>query len=37
MLADALKEGGVMQEKQKAIMAQFATFEVEVPEGEVPK
>jgi len=37
MLADALKEGGVMQEKQKAIMAQFATFEVEVPGGEVPK
>jgi quercetin dioxygenase-like cupin family protein len=37
MLADAMKEGGVMQEKQKAIMAQFATFEVEVPEGEVPK
>jgi oxalate decarboxylase/phosphoglucose isomerase-like protein (cupin superfamily) len=35
MLAEAMKGGGAMQEKQKEIMAQFATFEVEV-QGEVP-
>jgi oxalate decarboxylase/phosphoglucose isomerase-like protein (cupin superfamily) len=36
MLAEAMKGGESMQEKQRSIMAQFATFEVEVP-GEAPK
>jgi oxalate decarboxylase/phosphoglucose isomerase-like protein (cupin superfamily) len=37
MLADAMKGGQGMQQTQKEIMAQFATFEVEVPGIEVPK
>jgi mannose-6-phosphate isomerase-like protein (cupin superfamily) len=37
MLADAMKGGQGMQQTQKDIMAQFATFEVEVPGVEVPK